>query len=180
MKKKNRLTFLSVAAVVGLALITLYFINNKIVPESTDGHSVSSTVEFVSVTSSEIASQTAVAKATVDPNLYENSKYGFSVSLQDGWEGYSAKASSNDPQWAVQKIDFQIKASDGQTYIPMIIYVADASSYSEDLATSVHATKITQSDKYVYLYSTWEQTPNSLIALTDKSIANTIKTFKLK
>jgi hypothetical protein len=184
MRKKNKLVFIYIIAVVVLALVGLYIINHKTAQTSTDiqaSQTASSQAIAIEGQASQSASKTVGASATAtDPNLYTNTKYGFSISLKDGWSGYSAVSSANRPDWAQEEVDFTIKASDGKTYTPLMVYIVDISSYSESLATSVHATKITQGTKYVYLYSTWEQTPSSLIALTDKSIANTIKTFKLQ
>lgn len=181
MKAKGKTNLVLIGLILIASLFVLYSVRSKTNDDLTNVLLTPDTNERseVDIESSSSVTASAVASA-VDENHYINTKYKFSLDMTDDWKGYSATYNTDIPDWIQAKIEFSINSAENKKYIPMIIYVARASDYDESLATTIHATKINQNSEYVYLYTTWEETPPESISLTDKSIANTIKTLELQ
>ena len=139
------------------------------------------------------ASQTGSPQAstTVIPSnlqdnwkLYNNSTHGFQIKFSDIWQGYQTQETQNPKPQILSQISFDVKTTDkqfasaGGLATPLNIYVYSADGFNESLLTAFPQTKVGECKGYVFTYSTWEEPPSDLQGLTDKEIADTLKSFK--
>ena len=139
---------------------------------------------------SAIASQTAastVAKTKPDdPMVYKNSDYGFQITFPVSMSGFTIKKTQTDQAGIIAKYSILLSTSDknyknllDSKAIAMEIYIYDPVFWAKPAKEGVHSSEITKSEKYVYTYSIWEESPADLKTITDKDFVKTIETFKL-
>lgn len=164
-----------------IAIACLVLIRKQRSQDSQNGQTTVSATETASqavsatVSAKAGVSSTAAKSQTAVEGLYTNSGYGFSLTFTSEWNGYNASAGEKkDITGFVGSVEFKLP---NITEVPLTVYIFDKQS-NESVLSQVHATKISTGDKYLYGYSTWENSPSS-IQITDKSIANLITTFKL-
>lgn len=120
---------------------------------------------------------TPTSSTTVSSSdLYRNAQYGFEITFNSAWKGYTVSQKSEDKAEVVYDIGIPTKDSNiaNGIAVPLTVKIFNKADYQ----ASPTLTKITENDKYVFAYSIWEQAPSDA-AVTEKDIANVISTFKL-
>jgi len=123
-----------------------------------------------------ISNPGSTAASSLVDNVYSNKDYGFQLTFSDEW---SDRTTENAPNQNITALlsTIQIKLK-SQSEAPLTVYVFDKNQFAESSLQSLHATKLEESSKYVFAYSTWEKSPTES-TITDKSISKLIDTFKL-
>lgn len=175
------------AAIIILIFVILAVIALVLIFKQKNKDSVSLTTVTPSVVKSAAIEQTAVlskeATATATPvnwKNYSNSQYHFGLEFNDAWEGYTVTSDESLPEKAAASFAFKLKTSDSnfkQTATPLTIYIFPKADF-ESASKSFASTEITQANGYTYSYRAWDSAPSDLTFLTDKAIADVIKTFK--
>lgn len=121
-------------------------------------------------------SSPASSSGVVSGDLYNNKQFGFDLTFNSAWKGYTVSQRTEDKVEAVY--DFSIPTKDTNYKngyaVPLTIKVYSPANYP----TNSQLTKIKQTDAYIFAYTIWEQAPSDS-AITEKDIANVISTFKL-
>jgi len=138
----------------------------------------------------EKASETAVPSVLPSKSseenwqVYKNEKYGFEITFSEVWKGYEvntapAKSEGVEDEYIVTlpaKADSE--AEMGET--PLILYVYKIEVWDNLSKDSLRSTEIARNSDYVFAYSTWEAPAEGYETITEKEIADVIKTFKLE
>lgn len=129
-----------------------------------------------SATATSTGTASAALSTTASPDLaYKNSTYGFQISLSEAWKGYQIETPAS-PQGAEAEIDFVMPST--TEAVPLKIFVYKLANWgSADVAT--RGTEVARNSTYVFSYRTWDSPPADLVQITDKEIADRLKTFKL-
>lgn len=125
------------------------------------------------------------AKPTQTPTepVYTNEDYGFSLELSKEWE--NSQIEEEDAPGAIKKVVFYFKTQDkrfeqsGYLAPALSIYIYNKTDWDKMDPDTKSSTEITSNDKYAFSYSIWEMTPQDLEYITEKELADVIKTFKL-
>lgn len=168
--------FILIAAGAG---IWLYVLNKHRSIDANDSTATGS-VTVQDQNGSPIVTKSAASKAQTDWHTYSNSQYHFALEFSDAWKDYSVAQDENLPDKATTDFAFKLKTSDpafNKTAAALTIYIFKQSDF-DAAKSSFSSTEITRANGYVYTYRTWENSPSDLTFLTDKSIADVIKTFK--
>lgn len=179
--KKSAYFFYIVATLIIVALLYALFINRNSQGSKATTQDLGAPSQTVAPTVSPSASPTP----TPDWHLYQNTNYNFQLSFSDAWQGYQVSKVSDLSGISLARYDVQLKTTDkkfessGFLANPLIIYVVYKSSWNELPKGTVNWTKLGESEKYVYAYATWGVPAKDLGQITDKEIANVIKTFKV-
>lgn len=109
---------------------------------------------------------------------YSNDKYGFELYFPETWKDYQInEVGEMDGPEKVISVGFSTddsKFTDGiATALRILIY------RTQDWEAKKQGTKITQNSQYVFSYLTWEEAPSEKKTITEKEIAEVIKTFRL-
>jgi len=139
-------------------------------PQAVSTPTVTATNSVLSQTPGALSSVSATV-AAADWRNYSNSQYHFGLQFDQAWEGYTVAENQNLPQLAVA--NFAFKLNDGT---PLTVYIFNQSDF-ESAKANFSSTEITKANGYAYSYRTWDSSPANS-ALTDKAIADVIKTFK--
>ncbi len=122
---------------------------------------------------------------TQDWKTFTNEKYGFSLTLNDNWQGYKYEQDTKNFQdngvhyrFYLPTKDKDYKTDKTGYASPFVISIYKISDW-ENLGNKNDFTKIDQNDKYVYAYSIWDTVPSDLEeTITDAEIKKVINTFK--
>jgi len=182
MKIKNRIALVLLILAIVIAVGTLFYAKKIKKGEKNPSSSTSQTVSSSSsAQSSGQPTISATKVATIWPK-YTNSQYGFEMSFSDIWKDYKLTASSTNGSYEAE-IDFNLATADTKyekkIATPISVFVYKPSIFSA-LADSEKSIEITRDSKYVFSYKVWNEPPSDLQGFTDKELADTIKSFKLK
>jgi hypothetical protein len=168
-------------------------LNNRITElqeQVSDLQTTSTDTSSTTDTSTSATSTTATADETADWKTYTNTKYGFTLTLTDKWEGYKIKEADIANQ--VDTYCVNVPTTDTKNYpgsdieysgyaAPFCIdiyTIAQWNTYNDDNPSL--ATKLTSNNQYVFAYSTWQDSPADLRASgLDKEVTNVAKSFEL-
>jgi hypothetical protein len=186
MRKKNKvaLIIILIAVVAGATSWALIKKNNaKPDCDTTDPANLNGECK-VDLSSIQSATSTSTAQnptptSTTAANfsdLYHNAQYGFDLTFNSAWKGYTVSRKSEDKAEAVYDIGIPTKDSNitNGIAVPLTVKIFNKADYQANSTL----TKITENATYVFVYSIWEQAPSDA-AVTEKDIANVISTFKL-
>jgi hypothetical protein len=176
-KSKIALTIIVACLVIGgIALVLL-----KIESPKSSGESTSDTTALTTDTTMPTSSPTASATAG-DWHSYQNTDYGFALTFGSAWQGYQVVKDVNNPMGVTASYAFSLKTTDqsqGPLATPLTIYVYKQADFDAIDNSALPGTKVGSSKGYVFTYKTWNEAPSDLGGLTDKAIADVIKTFKI-
>jgi hypothetical protein len=119
-----------------------------------------------------------------DWHVYDNMDYGFRVTFTDIWKGYEVKTAHAPKEQVESAISFDLKTSDqkysasGGVATPLTIYVYKENKWNDESKALFPQTEVARCQGFVFTYSTWEEAPQDIQGLTDKSIADTLKGFQ--
>lgn len=172
----STLAFFALVIVACLVCLNLYSANKS---SSTQDNLKTATVSNgATITSSAETSSVERASASAtstSSGYYRNTEYGFSLSFDEQWQGYSVEKAATTGN-SIAKIQFKIP---NVSEPPLSIYVFSKESFNENDLTTIHATKISSSNKYVFAYASWDTSPPEGTLITDKSVVKLIESFKL-
>jgi len=165
-KHKFALGLLMLAAIVAIVATVLIYLKKK-----------NQANEICPASSSQSPSAPEGTKTSVADSwkVFQNTKYGFQITFSDVWQGYQAKENSSLPDQALYRLDFTLKGD----VVPLSVVVYERSVWDTLPENTRRFTEVARNDDYVFVYSTWESTPAAFSTLTEKEIANVLKTFKL-
>ncbi|MCX6809961.1 MAG: hypothetical protein NTZ65_04440 [Candidatus Berkelbacteria bacterium] len=180
MKTKNRIALILLILAIIIAVGSLFYAKKIKKDTNNSPATASQTVSnSSSIESSGVSSATQVA--AIWPK-YTNSKYGFEISFSDIWKNYKLVENLTNGSFEV-KIDFNLATTDtkyeNKIATPISIFVYKSSVFNA-LSDNEKSVKITSNSDYVFSYKTWNEPPSDLQGFTDKELADTIKSFKLK
>lgn len=127
-----------------------------------------------------VSSQSAIsATATVKPSdslVYKNTDYGFQITFNDVWKGYTVRPIDFRDSYARAILGVYLP---NENKSPLTIYVFEKNVWDKIDKSTSRSTKVAENSAYVFSYSTWEEPPANLVIITDKEIANIIKSFTI-
>jgi len=127
--------------------------------------------------------QSPISTRTPTKLKYKNDEYGFSLDLTSVWE--NSQIEEEDATGAIKKIVFYFKTQDkaflnSDFLAPALsIYIYNKGDWEKMDPNVRSSTEITTNEKYAFSYSIWETIPQDLEYITEKELADVIKTFKL-
>lgn len=135
-------------------------------------------------TSPSVTTQTPDNNQTPPDDLkYNNSDYGFSIDLTEVWR--DCRIQEEDAEGAIKKVVFYFKTADknyeNTVFLApaLTVYIYNKADWEKIDPDTRSSTEIITSAKYAFTYSIWEKTPQDLEQITEKELADVIKTFKL-
>ena len=176
-----------ILAFCALAIVICVLLLKNYKGESTNNNTTQ--VALLSGTSSALSKTSASATTTAKPNdpmVYKNTDYGFQIIFPVSMSGFTIKKTQTDQAGVIAKYSVLLSTSDknyknllDSKAIAMEIYIYDPVFWTKPAREGVRSSEITKSEKYVYTYSIWEESPADLKTITDKDFVKTIETFKL-
>lgn len=127
--------------------------------------------------------QSPTSTQTPTEPKYKNDDYGFEIDLTSVWQ--DSQIEEEDATGAIKKIVFYFKTQDkafsnSDYKAPALsIYIYNKENWEKMDPNTRSSNEITKSEKYAFSYSIWETTPQDLENITEKELADVIKTFKL-
>ena len=109
--------------------------------------------------------------------LYQNEAFNFKITLSEAWKGYTVTQKKSDDPSAEAQFDFVLPLSTSSaTALKIFVYKTAAwPNASKEIAPI----KLLENAAYVYAYKTWDSPPADLGQITEKEIADRLKTFAL-
>ncbi len=123
--------------------------------------------------------------------VYTNSQYGFQLTFpNDNWKGYKVFEKADQDFLGAKHLYFAVSTKADYTVLPDVI---SSKGYAAPFTISVYPTnlwskvsqegglvpvKLGENSKYVFSYSTWQDSPEDLIKL-NTDIDLIVKSFKL-
>jgi len=172
MKKKIGIALIIIAVAI-LAIAVSYFMLKK--NQKNQGATTSPTPTASSDQKSATTSAGTSATAAADWHLYKNTEYNFQLTFSDAWKDYKVEKSKTPKNNSLAEYDFGIK---GTTLLT--IYVYDREGWDKIAEADRRSTELTKTTKYAYTYFGNDSPPADLSSITDKEIADTLKTFKVQ
>lgn len=126
--------------------------------------------------------------ATSDWKTYKNDKYGFTLTFNNSWKEYKSEQdieNYNDSgihyRFYLPTTDTSYKTDKSNYASPFVISIYKLADWDAmDKEEAAKFTLIEKSDKYAFVYSTWDQAPTDLKdKITDSEIKSVMETFKL-
>ena len=120
------------------------------------------------------------ATPQANPYVYKNDQFGFEISLNSAWMGYTVKPTIPDGK-AEATFEFQLPTKDKNIAsglaVPLTVKVYSKENFNE-LSKNIMLVRLAETTKYVYTYSTWNDSPSDLETITEKDISNVAASFK--
>lgn len=182
MKKKIKIALYVVAVAVVVAGVAWYLLareKNKAIEECDTCRLESNLVSITPTATTKNPQQTQ----TPTKPEYTNDEYGFSLDLSEQWK--DSQIEEEDATGAIKKIVFYFRTQDvafedsGYLAPALSIYIYNKTDWEKADSNTRSSTEIASNDKYVFTYSIWETVPQDWEVITDKELADVIKTFKL-
>lgn len=171
-----------------------YYLNSKSVKEKDDLQSqiddlnakIAAAQTALSTTSTGTTSITA--DATAGWKTYTNTKYGFTLTFTDKWQGYKIKDAGIEGDTYCANVPTTATASYPASKInyagyaaPFCINVytlAQWNAFNDDNPSL--STELTRNNTYVFSYSSWQDSPQDLrTSGLEKEVTSVAKSFKL-
>lgn len=157
--------FIIIVALVGLNIYQYYLANNLEVNTEVAVVETSAT-PTTSATASVSATPTATATTTTEWKVYTNDKYGFTVTLDDNWQGYFVEQTQNNPSNYTAYFRFWIPTSDANYSVrmpgyfdPFVISVYTKDQWANYPSNTPKSTYIGENNNYVIAFSTMNGLP---------------------
>lgn len=167
------------AALVAIGVSWFLIKRQKVTPQATTQPTPSAVVSPVSSATGSVAATTPT-----DWHVYTNVQFDFQVTFTDVWKDYKAESAAKVADAAAACFDITLASSDknltgASGRVAPVTYCVYTPENWAKIKGKNRQNELTVGSKYVYTYSTWEQTPSDWQVLTEKEIADVNKTFKV-
>ncbi len=180
MQTKYKIVLIVLAVALAAALVSWFLIKRqKATPQTTTSPTQTAVVSPVSSATGSVA-----ATALADWHIYTNVQFSFRVTFTNVWKDYKAESAAKVADAAAACFDITLASTDknlagASGRVAPVTYCVYTPENWAKVKGKNRQNELLAGPKYVYTYSTWEQTPSDWQVLTEKEIADVNKTFKV-